>query len=619
MSRILLIDDEESSRLLYRNRLEDLGHQVVVASTGAVGMMEARAHEFDLFLVDVALGSGISGFEVCKRLKGIPKTRRIPAILISGQVRGREDLSRGYEAGCDAFLLKGDLNILEDVVRAHLRMKAHTDELTQQNALLEQQVRRLSERTESDAPATEGSELRPIGSPDGTLIAGRDGVVVASDAGARALFGRQLVGRHLATLAPKSRLEAIVRDTETAIHQGARFDARIDGGWGVRRLLATVVPTAPSKSTRNEAWRVVLLYDADRYSHDAGQPANDEGWIHPSEQGELIEAARRSWNAGSIIGAGPRMQEVRHQVAGFTRHNAPILIQGAEGAGSDFVARCVHYGTPWAGRLMSLQLGSLSETQMHDEIFGTIRLGVEMPGVLTKARGGTVILDGLEELPFDAQEVLSEALETRSFVPGKGQNRVGLEARVVGAISADPHVLVERGVLSERLLSAFGPSRVTLPELRDRSEDIPELARHFARLASRDDEGNLAVPQFTSEVLWSLMRHDWPRNVRELREVVTTIVQETDSETIGVEHLPLWLRELADGAPQELVEATVPYSIPTMAQASEPDWELSFEAYEKQVILRALRQTNGDRLEAAKLLNCGKSTLYRKLKKHDIE
>ena len=135
MGRILLIEDDSGTQLLLQSRLKDLGHEVVTAPTGAMGVMEARSGSFDLFLVDVMLGSGIDGYEVCRRLKGMPHVHGVPIVMISAIVKNREDLHKGYEAGCEQFLLKGDMTLLEDVVRAMLRLKSLQDELAIQNRL----------------------------------------------------------------------------------------------------------------------------------------------------------------------------------------------------------------------------------------------------------------------------------------------------------------------------------------------------------------------------------------------------------------------------------------------------------------------------------------------------
>lgn len=616
MSRILLIEDEESSRLLYRSRLEDLGHEVVLAPTGAMGLMEARAHRFDLFLVDISLGSGINGFEVCQRLKAIPKTRRVPVVLISGQVRSRDELHRGYEAGCEAFLVKGEINLLEDVVRAMLRLKDLQDELTAQNTLLEQHYRRLQQVAEQRPEGAPEGSGPGVTRPDGTLVVGRDGVVAASDLGARELFGKQIVGLHLASLAPKSRLEAIVRDVESEIHEGTRFDVRYDGGWTVRRLVATVVPTVAAPTSRQEGWRLVLLYDVDR--HSPGFDLGD-GKLLQSELGPILEAARRMWRVSSIVGRDPRVGELRDSVHELARTSAPALVFGEEGVGKDLVAHCVHFATPWSGPLLPVRVGGLDEAQVADELFGVLEDGVQRPGAFQIARGGTVFLDGIELLPSKVQEELAEALETRTFARRGADESLPLEVRVLASASGDPRTLAERGVLSSRILGSFGQRCVHLPPLRERPDDLPLLVAH---LAERHAPGQVSA--FASEVLWAFLQHDWPRNVRELEEVVQAILADTDETDVRLEHLPPWLRELADGAPADLPKTMYPHARPvTVAGQPQPsaieEEEISLPAYEKRAILRALEKSGGDRIEAAKILNIGKSTLYRKLKKHSID
>lgn len=609
-----MIEDEEASRHLYRSRLEDLGHEVVLAPTGAMGLMEAREHAFDLFLVDVSLGSGINGLEVCRRLKAIPKTRRVPVVLISGQVRSRDELHRGYEAGCESFLEKGETSLLEDVVRAMLRLKALQDELTSQNALLEQQNRRLQQGSVNVA---EGPlPVEGVARPDGALIVGRDGVVFSCDLGARELFGKQVVGLHLASIAPKSRLEAIVRDVETEIHEGARFDVRFEGGWTVRRLVATVVPTLPGASDRTESWRLVLLYDADKRARQ-GDAVSSDTRLHPSELGTILEAARRLWGVGAIVGSDARIEALRGRIDELARIDAPVLSYGEEGVGKDLLARCIHYRTPWRGPFLPVRLGSLDEEGVMDELFGVLEEGVERAGAFQVGRAGTVFLDGLELLPKSVQEALAEALETRTFARGGCDEQLPLEVRVLASTSDDPRLLVERGLLSQRLLDSFGPRCLFLPPLRERTPDLPYLVSH---LTERYAPGR--VLHFSSEVLWALLRHDWPRNVRELEEVLQGVLAETDVVEIGVEHLPLWLRDLADGAPDDLNFSVMPQMpfVETLehAHASDDD-SVSLQSYERRALLRALAQSGGDRLATARLLSIGKSTLYRKLKKHGID
>ena len=278
VNRILLVEDDTSAQLLYRNRLSDLGYEVVVAPTGAAGLMEARAAGFDLFLVDIDLGKGIDGYEVCRRLKTIPELHGIPVVLISGHVRAQEDLHKGYEAGCQSFLVKGDLMLLEDVVRAMLRIRSLQRDLALQNRLLEERNRRLEVATNRTADlehALSNSSERalPAARPDGILMVDGEGVVLMADRSARELFGQELEGRHLARMAPDSRLEASVRNARTEAHEAIRFKLPERSGRASRQLLASVCPLVPVAGRSEPTPRVVLLYDAAR--RRGGEPGSE--------------------------------------------------------------------------------------------------------------------------------------------------------------------------------------------------------------------------------------------------------------------------------------------------------------------------------------------------------
>ena len=132
MGRILLIDDELSSRLVMHNRLKDLGHDVTVAENGAKGLLEVREAPFDLVLVEYNLASGVSGPEVCRRLKQMPQVMTVPVVMISRHAGSREDVHKGFESGCDAFVTKADLAVLDDVLSSMLHFKSLHDEAARQ-------------------------------------------------------------------------------------------------------------------------------------------------------------------------------------------------------------------------------------------------------------------------------------------------------------------------------------------------------------------------------------------------------------------------------------------------------------------------------------------------------
>ena len=390
--RILLIEDDPGAQLLYRNRLSDLGHQVVVSSTGAMGLMEARSGPFDLFLVDIDLGTGIDGYEVCRRLKTIPEIHAVPVVLISGHVKAQEDLHRGYEAGCQSFLVKGDLMLLEDVVRAMLRIKSLQDDLAMQNRLLEDHHRRLetekSQGGDERAPLAGSTAGGASAGPDGILLVDDEGVVHTSNRGARDLLGHAIDKKHLARLAPDSRLEAVVRNARTDPLESVRFEVPERSGRASRILHAIVHPLAPSTGPTQSGLRLVLLYDS------SSQRQRAEGGGHADVgQAPLVEAARRVFRPSALHGSSAAVRDVRQKVTRLAEAEGPVLLRGPAGSGKSFVARVLHFSGPRPGPFVAVDCAAANEPEFERALFGAARGadGGAQPGALQRAAGGDAL------------------------------------------------------------------------------------------------------------------------------------------------------------------------------------------------------------------------------------
>ncbi len=143
MSRILVIDDDSGHRLILKSRLGENGHEAVLADSGAKGLVEARAQQYDAFLVAARLGKGVDGYEVCRRLKGMPERAHVPVILFNDGGSAHDDPARAFEAGCDAYVTKPDLPALDLVLRVHLRAKKRLEELSREVHSLHETVRKL--------------------------------------------------------------------------------------------------------------------------------------------------------------------------------------------------------------------------------------------------------------------------------------------------------------------------------------------------------------------------------------------------------------------------------------------------------------------------------------------
>jgi CheY-like chemotaxis protein len=258
MSRILVVDDDSGHRLILKSRLVESGHEVVLADTGARGISDARAQPFDAVVVAARLGAGVDGYEVCKRLKGIPERAHVPVILFNDQTGVHEDQGRAFDAGCDAFVTKPDLPALDHVLRVHVKQKRRLEELSREIANLHEQVRRLKTPAESAPPIVapnhnagrdagreatspngeHAAVLRELACsrPDGMLLVDSEGTVRYADRGACDLLGSRIEGHHLGSLAPASGLEAFARDARIEPREGFRFDLPARKGRAARAI-----------------------------------------------------------------------------------------------------------------------------------------------------------------------------------------------------------------------------------------------------------------------------------------------------------------------------------------------------------------------------------------------
>lgn len=639
MERILLIEDDRGSQILFHNRLAELGYEVVVAPTGARGLMEARAARFDLFLVDIGLGSGIDGYEVCRRLKAVPQIHGIPVVLISGDVKSRQELHRGYEAGCEAFLVKGDLTLVEDVIRAMLRIRSLQDELATQNRLLEERNRRLTQERQRGVDLEQalresggGPPILPSSpsvEPDGVLIVDTEGVVRAADRGAHDIFDKELEGRHLASLAPRTGLEAFVRNARSALASDYRFDLDLGKG-SSRSLSASVLPAVLSRFAAGSpdpesARKVVLLRDVakERFGGELLRSENEA--VPRRELGPLIEAARIAFGPQAFLGSSPRRKHVRTALRELAAIDAPVLLTGADGTGKVLAARSIHFSGERSGPFLPFECAAFRAERLEEELFGRAPTkegsAGSRPGLIDLASDGTLFLRSIEVLPMKLQERLCDVIESGRLPRAEPGESRPVRVRFVASSREDLPGLVKEGRFSQRLLDLLLGFHLQLPPLSASSPDIPILAEHF--LARYGAGRGVSL---SSEVHWILSEYDWPGNAGELEACIERVCTRAKGE-ITIRDLPGPLRDLysrlsptdfipSQDAPQQR-ERRDPLA-EAYETITDPAESPSLEAYERKAILHALRETSGDKLAAAKLLGIGKSTFYRKLRLHGI-
>jgi DNA-binding NtrC family response regulator len=326
----------------------------------------------------------------------------------------------------------------------------------------------------------------------------------------------------------------------------------------------------------------------------------------------LRERLRNGHGMGSLLGQSPEMEKLFRIMARVSQSLHPVLILGESGTGKELVARAIHANGPGAGKpFVPVDCGSLAPTLIESELFGHVKgafTGAHRPseGLLVAAGGGTVFLDEIGELPLDLQAKLLRALQEKEVRPLGGNHAVPIKARVLAATHQNLQEMVEQGRFRRDLYYRLNVVKITLPPLRERKEDIPLLAAHFLERNSRETQRPFRL---SAETLAYLVEYAWPGNVRELSNAIDRACATSSGEVIEIGDMST---AISDAWNQANVSRREPRSedgsmvVETLAEM------------EKRAILTTLEQVKGDKLLAARLLDIGKTTLYRKLKEYGV-
>lgn len=656
MSRILVVDDDSGHRIILKSRLGNAGHEVIEADNGARGLVAARSHTFDAFLIAAGLSSGVDGYEVCRRLKAIPETNGAPLLLFHAQTPVPEDIARGFDAGCDAFLSRTELPTLEHVLRLQLRVRQRIHELHEELRAYQGHARRAAEERARPADGVgsrdshDGAHARDhgIARPDGVLVVDGEGLVRQADRGARELLGARLEHQHLGSLAPATRLEAFVRDARIELRDGFRFDLSARKGHAPRSLTATVVPLVVHPGDLDPGLRVVLLYDAAK-RRTASEHARVHGLcLARPEAGALVEAARCTYRIHALAGDSDAAAQLRAAVQQAVATNEPVFLRGEHGSGKERIARTLHYSGASTGAFLQIHCGAVSSDNLELELFGFAKgahAGAhgEAPGLLHLAQDGTLYLEEIQEAPLPIQERLVRFLRDGALQRVGSSRSERLDVRLIFSASEPIESKIVEGQFARELAQHLEPHTIGVPTLVARGVDIDLLAQQFLERYGTPRK----VADFSADVRALFRAHAWPENIGELENTIEQACLHATGPTIEVDDLPRSLREQFEELPgHDLIPARRPsgpqaqgtHSIPGRPRESDArsgvrsarlmrergpydidiDSPLSFDFYEKMLLLRALDRTQGDKLAAAKLLNLGKSTLYRKLKRYEI-
>ena len=316
----------------------------------------------------------------------------------------------------------------------------------------------------------------------------------------------------------------------------------------------------------------------------------------------LREQLRTGRGPGGLVGNSAAMQDLYRMIVRVAQRPQPALILGESGTGKELVARAIHESGPTARHpFVAVDCAALSSTLMESELFGHTAgaftgASQRRVGLLASAGAGVVFFDEIGELPLEMQAKLLRVIQQRELRPLGSNQPQRFDARIVAATHRNLAVLVKEGRFREDLYFRLNVLPVHPPPLRDRREDIPALAVSFIQ---QEQESGGGIAGIAPDAMKALCGYSWPGNVRELRNYVERAIAVSDGPLIELSDLPVELR----------------------CRSAQPDADAAvgkLEAAERQAIVEALETTQGRRLEAAKLLGIGKTTLYKKLKDYGL-
>ncbi len=316
------------------------------------------------------------------------------------------------------------------------------------------------------------------------------------------------------------------------------------------------------------------------------------------ENRSLKQRMLREYSDRLMIGDSAKMQRVIDLVSRVADSQASVMIRGESGTGKEMVARLIHGNSPRKdGPFVAINCAALPETLLESELFGIERgvaTGVEArAGKFELARGGTVFLDEIGDIPLTLQAKLLRVLQEREVEKLGARRRIPIDVRILTATHRSLEEMIEKGEFRQDLYYRLKVVEITLPPLRDRREDIPKLVRYFLDKYGRRE--GLSDVRITQEALQALMRHPFPGNVRELENLIEGAVALTTDPVIDSGDLLLPAEALQRGA-----GVSLPDDFPSLAE------------FESRYITRVLAFTQGNISRAARLLGVDRKTLYRR-------
>ena len=323
---------------------------------------------------------------------------------------------------------------------------------------------------------------------------------------------------------------------------------------------------------------------------------------------QLNRAISAKYTFHDMIGKDPGMQKIFEMVNVVAATDATILIEGATGTGKDLLAGIIHSASRRADKpMVKVNCSAIPDNLLESEMFGYARGAFtgadrDKPGRFNEADGGTIFLDEIGELPLALQAKLLRVIEDREFYPLGSRRTEKVDVRIISATNRNLERLVAKRQFREDLYYRLNVFRIELPALKERRVDLPLLIHHILRRisAARDDR-RVGISEAAMEIL---LNYNYPGNVRELENILEHALIICREDFIEPRHLPAYLHK----------KKAARKAVPTSGMAD----DASLDVHERERLLKTLQQFNWHRKKAAAALGIDRTTLWRKMKKHDL-
>jgi Nif-specific regulatory protein len=313
-----------------------------------------------------------------------------------------------------------------------------------------------------------------------------------------------------------------------------------------------------------------------------------------SQRGPVLKSSKGRADKVEIIGHSNAIMSVLNIATKVAKEDFPVLLHGQSGTGKKLLAKRIHsLSSRKENDCIVVHCSAIAEAQLEAELFGS----TERPGILQRANGGTVILDSVDELPFNIQGKLLRAIISGEIYNIDSNIPVSINIRIISTVNKNIETAVEEGKFREDLLYRLNIVGIAMPNLSERNDDIKVLAEYFLNHGKKPEDFKI----LTSTAIEKLSSYNWPGNIQELRNIMERTYILAEDKYVDEHHLPRLVKEVQEEMPQ--IES---YS------------EMTLHDLEKTHICRTLDHLGGNKTRAAKVLGITVKTLYNKLHSYGL-